>query len=471
MRSASICGLLLVAMSAHAQDPAPEAFVARHARFELTIDHATQRLSGSVTYELENWTTKPASRVSFLVNRLMEVSAVHDGAGTTLRYVQDVVRIRDVPMRQVTQVRVTLSRPIPGGGQTTVRFDYAGNLVGYTEVGWLYVRDGIDTAFTIIREDALAFPVIGGLSDEANRKRPRREFTYNAAVRVPTRYLVATGGAMTRSPHDDGTVTWRYVSEGPSPFMNVSIAPYDTIVEGGVHLFHFHADSAGARRTITNTQAAMRLLTQWFGAQHRTLNLTIAEIPDGWGSQASLVGGIIQTASTFRDPARSGELYHELSHLWNARDTDSPSPRWNEGLASFLQDRLRERIDGWDRRHEAESRTLAWTQQRVTGDSLLRAVPMLDFGRRDMTNYSYTVGKLMFATLYDLVGEEQFDRIVGGYYQQFSQGGSTRDFIAFAKQSTSRNLDAFFADWMLTSRWVVLVAAASSIGDLATHYR
>jgi aminopeptidase N len=148
-----------------------------------------------------------------------------------------------------------------------------------------------------------------------------------------------------------------------------------------------------------------------------------------------------------------------------------PSPRWNEGLASFLEGLLRERVDGWAGRRESETRTLAWAQKTAAGDALLRDVPMLDYGRRGLTDYSYSVGKLMFATLYDVTGEEQFNRIVGGYYQQFARGGSTRDFMAFAKQASSRNLDAFFADWMLTTRWVELAAGASSIGDLANHYR
>jgi aminopeptidase N len=462
---------LLAAVSARAQDPAPEAFRARHAKLELAIDYAARRLSGSITYDLENWTAQPAGHISFLVSRLMDASAVHDGRGTALSYTQDVVRFRDDPMRQVTQVHVTLPWPIAGGGQTTVRIDYAGNLVGYTEVGWLYVRDRIDTAFTIIREDAFAFPVIGGLSAEVNRKRPRGEFTYDAAIRVPARYLVATGGELTRTPHDDETVTWRYVSERPSPFLNVSVAPFDTIVDGGVHLFHFHADSLGARRTMTNAQSALRLLAKWFGPQRTTLNLTITEIPDGWGSQASLVGGIIQAAIVFRDSSRSGELYHELSHLWNARDTDTPSPRWNEGLASFLEDLLRERVDGWTGRRESETRTLAWMQKQTVADSLLRVTPMLDYGRRGMTDYSYSVGELMFATLHELVGEEQFNKIVGGYYQQFANGGSTRDFAAFAKRTASRNLEAFCDDWILTPRWVEVVRTAPSIGDLANHYR
>jgi hypothetical protein len=471
MRSAWLPVLLVAVASAHAQDPAPEAFRVRHARLDLAIDHANERLGGSITYDLENWTTRPASRISFLVNRLMEASAVQDGQGTPLPYTQDVVRFRDSPMRQVTQVRVRLPRIVPAGGHITVRIDYAGNLVGYTEMGWLYVRDRIDTAFTIIREDALAFPVIGGLSDDANRRRPRGEFSYEAAIRVPARYSVATGGALTRTPHGDGTITWRYVSGGPSPFLNISIAPFDTIVAGGVRLFHFPADSVGARRTMTNAQSALRLLSQWFGPLHTTFNLTIAEIPDGWGSQASLVGGIIQTASVFRDSSRSGELYHELTHLWNARDTDTPSPRWNEGLATFLEDLLRERVDGWSGRRESDSRRLARMQQRIAADSLLRIVPPIDYGRRSATDYSYSVGDLMFATLYDLVGEDPFNRIVGGYYQAFAAGGGTRDFITFAKQVAPGKLDAFLEDWMLTPRWAAVIRGAASIGDVANHYR
>jgi hypothetical protein len=471
MRRAALCVLLLATATARAQDPAPEAFRSRHVVLDLAVDHAAQRLSGSITYELENWTAQPADRVSFVVNRLMDATAVRAGGRAALRFTQGVVRFRDDPMRQVTQVRVQLARPVPAGGRTTVRIEYAGNLVGYTEVGWLYVRDRIDSAFTILREDALAFPVIGGLSDATNRKRPRGEFTYDATIRVPARYLVATGGALHRTPHDDGTVSWRYVSGGASPFLNVSVAPFDTIFDGGVYLFHFRADSVGARRTMRSTQSALRLLTQWFGPPRAALNLTITEIPDGWGSQANLVGGIIQSARVFRDPGRTGELYHELSHLWNARDTELPSPRWNEGLASFLEGVLRERLDGWTGRPDAETATLEWLKTRAGSDSLLRTVPPAEYGRRALTDYSYSVGDVMFAALYDLVGEEQFKAIVGGYYQKYAAGGSTRELVAFAKATSSRSLDAFFDDWLFTTRWVEVIRGASSIADVADHYR
>lgn len=464
-----VSGLLMVA-PLQSQQQGPEPVRARDVALDLSIDPSGERLSGSMTLDVENWTKKPASRVSFLLNRLMEASAVRDGTGAPLHFTQDVVRFRDTPMRQVTQILVDLRTPVAPGGHTLVRVDYAGNLVGYTEVGWLYVKDRIDTAFTIIRSDALAFPVIGGLSDAANRRIPTGLFTYRASVRVPSKYLVASGGTLSRTINGDGTITWTYVSGGPSPFMNIAVAPFDTLVDGGVRLFYFAPDSLGARRLMSGAKTALSLLNAWFGPLHSPVNLTITEIPDGWGSQASLVGGIIQSAAAFKDEARLGELYHELSHLWNVPDLENPSPRWNEGYAMFMQDLLRERVDAWGKRQESETQNVATVKKFIATDSTLRRVPMIDYGAAAMTDKSYWVGELMFATLFDLVGQAEFNKIVGGYYQRFATGGTTRDLIAVAKRTSSRDLTTFFDDWILTPHWAEVVANATSISDLAAHY-
>jgi hypothetical protein len=462
---------LLLVKPLQGQESKPESFRSRDVGLDLSVDFAEERLSGSMTLEIENWTKEPASRVSFLLNRLMEASAVRDGAGTPLNFTQDVVRFLDTPMRQVTQVLVDLGKPVPPGGHTVVRLDYAGNLVGYTEVGWLYVKDRIDTAFTIIREDALAFPRIDGVVDASNRRVPTVPFTYRASVRVPSKYVVAAGGKPSRVINADGTTTWKYVSGVPSPFINIAIAPFDTLSQGGVRLFFFRGDSIGARRLMSGAQAALILLTAWFGPLHSPLNLTITEIPDGWGSQASLVGGIIQTAAAFRDSTHMGELYHELSHLWNAPDLENPSPRWNEGYAMFMQDLLHERIDAWPKRRESEIEDIATVKKMIAADSSMRRVPMIDYGTANKTGRSYRVGALMFATLFDLVGQQEFNKIVGGYYQQFGPGGTTRDFINFAKRTSSRDLTGFFDDWLLSTRWVDVLANSTSISDLVAHYR
>jgi hypothetical protein len=113
------------------------------------------------------------------------------------------------------------------------------------------------------------------------------------------------------------------------------------------------------------------------------------EIPDGWGSQASLAGGIIQVAGAFRDSDRMQELYHELSHLWNAVDLDAPSPRWNEGLAMFLQGRLAREIDGWDGESAALDRTAARLLERCGSGEPCGSVPLRHYGDEELTDYSY----------------------------------------------------------------------------------
>ena len=468
---AAALGAVFVMPAARGQTPQPEAFRVRHATLELSLDYAAEKLSGSMTYELENWTGRPAGQVSLLLNRLMDASAVRDGTGSAVPYDQDVRRSLDDPKWQVTQVIVKLPHPVAPGARTTLRVDYAGFLVGYTEVGWLYVHDHIDSTFTIIRSDALAFPIVGGLVRAANRAVSDVDFTYDASIRVPSQLLVATGGALTREAHVDGTTTWRYQSLGASPFLNIAIAPFDTMSNRGVHLFYFPADSVGARRLMASTQRALDTLSQWYGPLHAPLNLTITEIPDGWGSQANLVGGIIQTAAAFRDQRHLRELYHELTHLWNARDVERPSPRWNEGLASFLEDLLQERLDGWKGRPATDTWILNTLKEAIASDSSVRTVPFIEYGRHAMTDRSYTLGATMFEVLYMLVGEGEFNRIVGGYYQKFADGGTTRDFVAFAKATSRFDLSAFFDDWMFTTGWTATVARASSMGEVAEQSR
>lgn len=47
----------------------------------------------------------------------------------------------------------------------------------------------------------------------------------------------------------------------------------------------------------------MALLAKWFGPIDADPQLTVIEIPEDWGSQASVASGIIQTADAFRDRA------------------------------------------------------------------------------------------------------------------------------------------------------------------------
>jgi hypothetical protein len=77
----------------------------------------------------------------------------------------------------------------------------------------------------------------------------------------------------------------------------------------------------------------------------------------------------------------------------------------------------------------------------------------------------------MFAALYSLLGDRDFKRLVGGFYQKYAAAGTTKDFTNYFTQNVSRDLKTFFADWMYTTRWTQIVANAKSVDDVVAHYR
>jgi hypothetical protein len=350
--------------------------------------------------------------------------------------------------------------------------DYGGYLVGYTEVGMGYLQDRISREFTILREEAFAFPVVGVPSFRVNNTSPRAPFTFDVSVTVPSDLVVATGGEKVRRAAHDGQVTWTYRSRGPAPFLLITIAPYQLAAEGDLRIFHFPSDPATAEALLGALRKAAERLGAMFGPLDRELALTVMEIPDGWGSQASLASGIIQEAGAFRDPARRGELYHELSHVWNAADQEQPSPRWNEGLAMFLQDRLARELDGWAGDTAAWQRTADRLRRECGPEQPCGRVPLRAYGGAELTGHAYPVGRLMFAALYHALGEATFDRALRRHFQSTKLRGTTTDdlvetFVAVGGSPARR----IFDDWLESTAWYAQLLASPSIRAVFDRYR
>ena len=281
----------------------------------------------------------------------------------------------------------------------------------------------------------MAFPVLGIPSRKALRAMPRAPFAFSAAITVPGDLVVATGGRATGATKRDLLTTWMYRSDDPVPFLNVAIAPYRILTQPGVQVFHFPQDSAGAAMLMRSATNAVRQYTQWFGPLSREPNLTVVEIPEGWGSQASLAAGIIQTADAFRDRAQLYQVYHELSHVWNVSDLDRPSPRWNEGLASFLQWRMAAELDGWADWTARLGRIERSIRGKCQSGSPCATVPFADYGKAGLTDLSYSVGAAMFYVLYQTLGADAFDRAYREFFARHRDRGATSADLVAAFES------------------------------------
>jgi hypothetical protein len=453
--------------------PAPDRipFVVSARELDIKVDYGRGDLAGTETLTLRNLSARPAVTVPLLLNRLMSIARATDGKGAALRVSQDVVLFEDDSVQQVNAAVVTLARPVAPGDSTRLTIHYRGHLVGYVETGSLYIRDKVDSAFTIIRQDAWAFPAVGVPSARANRARGYDHlFSFVARVTVPAGQVVAAGGEALEPVRHDSLVTWTYRSVLPSAVLNVTIAPYRTLTRAGLRIFYFPEDSTGARMVDSAVAGAMTHFAGWYGPLEHEGSLTVIEIPEGYGSQASLAGGIIETADAFRSRRQLYQLYHELSHLWNVDDRDHPSPRWNEGLAMFLQWRLAAALDGWS----GWNGVLEWMDKRLRGDcrdsGKCGSVPFADYGRQELTDLSYSVGELMFQALFETLGAETFDRAYRSFFQQHrATGGTTAELIA-AFHAESPASDRIFREWFSTTGWYTRLQAGESLKQIVFGY-
>lgn len=418
-------------------------FVQTAVTLDVGIDYQKHSLRGRATIAVEN--RGPASnRVSLLLGRLMRVNAV-SSAGKPLRFEQETVIFEDEPMLQVVQVRVELPAPVALGGRATVDVDYGGPLVGYTEIGWLYVKDRIDPAFTILRREAYAFPVVGVPSRKANRSLREPDFPFTVTVQVPSDQVVATGGKLVS--HAGGK--WRFEA-APAPFLNIAIAPYAMHQAGGIRVYALPADAANAAPLLEAARRAMSQLAEWYGPLDREPELSIAEIPEDFGSQASLTGGIIVEKWAFSDVKQRRNLYHELSHIWNAPDLDQPSPRWNEGLATYLELRLARLIDGVGDIDAVAGRT---SKRLCEAAAKLKDVPFRQYGEKEMTDWSYSVGFLMFRELEKELGTTALDAALRELFQKHKGSGARTDDLRDALLRHGMPA-ATWQHWMTTTAWL-----------------
>jgi hypothetical protein len=433
-------------------------------RYELTIDvdYAAEVLRGAARVTLENPSSKPVAQASMLLYRLMKVKSAN------VPFTQTVVIFDDAPKLQVNQIVFTLPQPLAPNARTTIEMQYDGPLVGYAETGMLYVKDRVDPDFTIVRMDAYAYPQPGFPSRAINHGFPLRNYTYTARITVPKELVVANGGHLDQLDTVGERATYTFSSIKPSWRMDFAIAKYAEISSGPIRIYYLPGDKAGAESVAAAARKSMDLFTSWFGPLPGPSALTFIEIPEGFGSQAD-VTTVIQRASGFKDPKKLHEVYHEISHLWNVPDTDLPSPRWNEGLASFLEDLVDQEVTGQPLVDKGTSWTVNRLRTEMPKHPEWKKTPLVDYGRAQMTGMSYSVGNIFFDLLYRLAGRETFNKIIAESVARGS--GTTNDLMAIVRKRGGAAVAPLVDDFIYTTRWTERLEQAKDIKELEALYR
>lgn len=420
----------------------------------ITIDYAAERLQVCCAIRIYNDGRAPVHAVPLLLYRELEVSKVVSKR-RALTFTQRVVPFADWAAMRANYVRVKLTGAVQPGKSVRLRLNYHGSLAGYAETGMGYVKDSIDRAFTIIRPDCFAYPVIGTPSLKARYNAILGEFDYDLKVIVPRPLVVANGGTLVSVRRSGDHRTYHYRNVKPAWRIDAAIADYRKIADrtNRLQVHYFPADRAGAQEVLKAMERGLHVFTTWFGPLRAFDGFSVIEIPAGYGSQADRTC-ILQAADAFRDPDSMQQLYHELSHLWNVPTRDRyPCRIESEGLAMFLQYLVAGEVNSDpDAVGQGMQRCLASLRRNLKDDPGFSDVVPSDYGRKLLTDYSYSYGALLFRELYTIIGREEFMNAFKALYVKHHHHGLTTDgFVRHFKNQTIKDLRAFWQEWLYST--------------------
>jgi Peptidase family M1 domain len=442
-------------------------------KLDLRIDYNSEKMFGLCEITISNGTDNPVINVPVLLYRLLTVTAVRRGDGTPLKYNQKVISITGWEKLQVNFIEISLEHNLLPGEQSIITIAYEGYLLGYANEGWRYVRDHISKDFTIIRTDGFDYPVIG-YPDEQNMMAVIKErYDYLINITLPEGVTPVSGAELVNKVSEGEETTYTFRSKKPSWRLDVAIDDYQVYDKNGNKIYYFKEDSVAASIMLHSMERTVDLLTDWFGSVRDFKGYSIIEVPEGYSSQQDVTSFNI-TADNFNNPEGMLTIYHEISHLWNVKPLEPQPCRFeSEGLAQFMEFLISEKLDKKEHAvYEAAQKYLDNVRKDFNEKPEYQDVSIDDYGIRNMTSYSYTLGMVIFSLFYDLTGQERFNQIIRSFYSSFGDTGATLDdFINNCKRSVPFNAERFFNDWIYSTNAIKLIIEEKSYDELKDYYK
>ncbi len=300
----------------------------------------------------------------------------------------------------------------------------------------------------------------------------QQKFDYNINITVPAEMFVVTGGKLIDKTIEGDEITYTFSNKKPSRRIDIAISDYKTLEEGENKVYYFASDSISARKIMNALQTSFELYTSWFGPLDNYQGFSIIEVPEGYSSQQAITA-IILSAENFRGSNDMRVVYHEMAHSWNVTNLDPQPCRFeSEGYAMFLQTLLLEKLDNRKDMVSTEAQSfLDRIRNAFSENQEYHTIPIKDYGIKGMTDYSYTLGMVVFSIFYDIIGQECFNEIIGSFYlAHHNEGATLEDFIDHCKKISPVDLEEFFNDWIYTTKGIKLVVEGKTFEELKEYY-
>lgn len=432
------------------------------------------RVKVDAALTIRNATGTSQTEIPLLLYRLLYVQRITDGSGGPLQFEQNVVQLSDEPSLQIRAVVVKLSRALLPNDTLDLKISYEGFIFGYPEV-MAYVKDRVDENYSLLRPDALAYPILAQASFSSILAAYDTKFTYNIRATVPKGYTAVCGGGLISSlPVGLDSTAFVFRSKVPTWRIDLAVARFSLLADSANDLLVCYVpdDSSGARRVLAASREVIKFYSGMFGRPEHYQGYTVIEIPDGWGSQAGDFY-FLQTAAAFRDSSKIGEVYHEIGHSWNVPSSQSVKRcrYFDEAFASFFEALAIRALGGNQGFKEVMERSRSIFVKWGNGDREVFDTPIADYGKKELGRHSYTKGAWSLFVLDQIVGDKTFARIIRAMLAEYENRAI--DFAGFqglCERISGRSLKKFFDEWIYGAESSKLLADGTAIQDIMKRY-
>ena len=322
--------------------------------------------------------------------------------------------------------------------------EYTGRLTGETG-SYPYVRETISPEFTFIREETYCYPQF--FNHETGGTALFDFLTANVdldiTVEVPEEFTVVSNIETIKSREADGII--RHIFKTFNNSFAFAIAKYifKPLSFGNFYLL----DDMNCKELESTMAKAHKFMNEHFGVRHISSDVNFAAIPDGFGSFARQKTVFIEEKSLKSTRAMNG-IIHEFIHLgWNVPcDNETQRIRFfDEAFTCYFEMRVMEHLLG-DNYRLAEYID-AYKQQLAYFDG---DIPIIDFGKHEYGDLSYTIGAICLHKLSEFVGVDIFDKATKAFLQKYKDTPVNMDIFCdeYMILCGKPGLERFFAEWI-----------------------
>ncbi len=295
---------------------------------------------------------------------------------------------------------------------------------------------------------------------------PNEKATSEVIATVPsTWFALSNGDLVSTKPAGKTEKTFHWKFDVPHSCYLITLAAGELVEMrdkwNGVDVLYYvpPGREADAKRALGKTPEMLKLFSEKFGLAYpytKYAQVCVAEFIFGGmenTTATTLTDSVLFDARAAIDHDMEALVAHELAHQWfgdllTCRDWGQG---WlNEGFATYSEYIWREHSEGRD---AAALELVDWADQYFGEDARRYRRPIAtnvyDEPIDVFDHHLYEKGGLVLHMLRRVLGEAAFWKAIGFYVNKHRQGSvETRDLARAIEESSGRNLDWFFEQWI-----------------------